>query len=389
MKKVITILLAVLLCFAVASCDEEKANERDLAVSEEGIFGCFVAENGIYHIEGENMYFADFETGYDVVLCNKPGCMHLPYNQETNPLPTCDSVSMHGEQLFDVVVYKGALYWVTNDFADSKLCIYKSELDGSLKRLIATEKGFYLSSISTPTVCTGDRLYYVGTDVTAVAENEGMENQRTEKLICFDLLNGETKVLFEKQNQDGVRMFMNFFADEEKLYYTIDDGEYGYEETELSNGDIISMLKLQKQKYDLYALDLMTQEQELLHSSQEEGVYVTALGLSDSQGMIFYNKYDIYDSEGKMIYEDGGFAYVAGDKLLTRKYENNDLSINVVDIPSGEIENSFKISSSNIQADTEKYIIVINMQSNKKVFWLCEKKDFYSGNVIWKEIKDM
>ena len=153
------------------------------------------------------------------------------------------------------------------------------------------------------------------------------------------------------------------------------------------------MLKLQKQKYDLYALDLMTQEQELLYSSQEEGVYVTALGLSDSQGMIFYkslwDKYDIYDSEGKMIYEDGGFAYVAGDKLLTRKYENNDLSINVVDIPSGEIENSFKISSSNIQADTEKYIIVINMQSNKKVFWLCEKKDFYSGNVIWKEIKDM
>ena len=53
MKKFITILLAMLLCFAVASCDEGK---EEKSLIKTGRDFCAV-ENGVFFIDNENMKF--------------------------------------------------------------------------------------------------------------------------------------------------------------------------------------------------------------------------------------------------------------------------------------------------------------------------------------------
>ncbi|MBE6870682.1 MAG: hypothetical protein E7491_01875 [Ruminococcaceae bacterium] len=379
MKKFITILLAVLLCFAVVSCDGEKKDEKDIVRS---IGNYCITENGIYHIgseSAEKLCFADFETGYDIILCNKPECMHAEYNVKTNPLPTCDAVTVQGEEYFGVIVYGDTLYTVEQGTNAYELYIRKNNFDGSGKKTVATIKGGFLYNGVTPIICANGYMYYIGYDYSAGMDEGKLDfNRLVETLYKIELSTGKVDLLIRKEAGKGIYRFENLYTDGDKLYYLVNDSTTEYD-------DATSSYQVKEWIFNLYSYDLQAGTEKRENADGEnKGV----VGFSNIHGIIteeYIEGKKVLTNNGKIIYEsnDREMYFVLDDKLIVKNASENMYSI--IDIKTAHIEKQFTGGSEIISGASTKYFVFKNIFNDG--FSIVLKDDFYSGNLVWKEFK--
>ncbi|MBE6871404.1 MAG: DUF3502 domain-containing protein [Ruminococcaceae bacterium] len=378
MKRIITVLLVVLLCWAVTACDEEKANEKDIVSS---MVNSCITENGIYHISRESrkkLCFADFETGYDIVLCNKPECAHELYNGKTNPLPTCNAVTMHGEDYYGMIVYKDVLYTVENSINTNELYINKSNLDGSGKSTVATIKGWFMQNGVTPIICANGYMYYVGWDYSAdMGEGEPDFNKLVESLYKIELSTGKVEKLIEKESGNGIYKFINLYTDGKKLYYNINNSISEYDETTASY-----QVKEWITDFYFYDLETGTEKQE-----NAEGEYKGIVGICDDYSRVIEEYIEgkkVLTNNGRIIHEVGDreIFFVAEDKLIVRKIVGDLYTI--IDIETAQIEKQFKGEGKVIIGSGEKYLVAKNITNDD--FAIVSKDNFYKGNAYWNPV---
>ncbi|MBE6871007.1 MAG: hypothetical protein E7491_03560 [Ruminococcaceae bacterium] len=374
MKKVITVLLAVLFCFAVASCDEGK---EEKSLIKTGRDFCAV-ENGVFFIDNENMKFYDFETRQIVYLCNKANCNHEPYRSETNPLPTCDSVAMKGEGIIGVMAYNNTLYWVMSDMAQKpSVCVYESKLDGSGKKLVTSIDGLTMTNYL-PIFCANGKMYLHQKSFENWDAGANEENER-ERIHCIDLKSGKSECLLDIEAGKGYSRVTSMYLKNNEMYYVLRNCGYDGEEYEYS--DMTSDVEIHK-------LDLQTKEKTILSADGKDD-YDLLIGIS-SEGELIYNnrkgnKQKIYNESNTVIAEYEAYAtpYIDGDKLILNFVDGGKSRYEIKSLTTGELIDEFICNTTAIWSDTDKWFISMGTTGGDRTFSVIDKDDFYSGKIAW------
>ncbi len=93
-KKVVAFLLALILASALTACKSEpKSTHLDWIFTPSPPYTGALTENGYYYYSDAILHYTDIATGASVVLCQKPGCKHVPLtlDMEEAGIEPCDA----------------------------------------------------------------------------------------------------------------------------------------------------------------------------------------------------------------------------------------------------------------------------------------------------------
>lgn len=241
----------------VAGCSPKILNENRYIEGQDSQFyynnanaqSMAESEKGYYFLSGDYLYYADKIDMTPVIVCNKPNCLH---NEETDPTKIlyCNAFFEGAKSLF---YYKGSLYiFVTRTATTNKSELMKVSPDGTRRKTLfkvdgtitaaALHRGtvYYASQVweadgqsivrvkaarlngkskeiykdtfvsgnVSDIVCYGNYVYIDTFDLT--------ENGNLEKTMKYNIVTGETKVLFDNPVlvSTGIPSFIN-----DKMYY--------------------------------------------------------------------------------------------------------------------------------------------------------------------------
>lgn len=126
------ICLVMMISMMLSGCDKmesgvlEKTEQADVwAISE----GFALAKDGIVYQRDSLLHFADFSSGQNIILCNKPNCKHIPYDRVDNPDPYCEAALPFDSALTCSFIYQDVLYTFTTDAKTTT--VYQRDADGS------------------------------------------------------------------------------------------------------------------------------------------------------------------------------------------------------------------------------------------------------------------
>ncbi|MFR8768352.1 MAG: hypothetical protein ACLVGF_11535 [Eubacterium sp.] len=133
MKKKALLIVAACACF-ITGCGAEKSTENKMKITESlhsasgesvsCLASVFTTQDGLLHIFDPNQKSS-------IVLCNKSNCEHEPYDENTNPDPTCDA-ALNKDLFFNCVpVISGEYVYLFGQADLSKGVVYREKLDGS------------------------------------------------------------------------------------------------------------------------------------------------------------------------------------------------------------------------------------------------------------------
>lgn len=309
------------------STDGETAQQTGYYNQNMGL--AFSIADGFYHVDSGNfLYFYDYQSQQDVLVCSRTNCSHEAWDDSTPDEERCDAYL--GSYSSSGFVWEDALYILNSDITTQQTDLSMSKLNRSEQKELCTLPITYVESF-----VVYDGVLYVSGSQAKETEEDGaitLTAQTETWLIGVDLSSGEQMDLTEKQTgfnasiqMLGVRQGMLYFrrTSFEREYTGLNYEEAGFcsqlytydiqsKECNMvwENKDEISSLLLTADSllyavsqsdqsstgtttasYEIFSLDLETMETIPLAASIKRPTFV--------EGSIYYcaeeNKYLCYD----------------------------------------------------------------------------------------------
>ena len=253
--------MLIILVLSIASCNRKprrstasENDTEDFNVTEfswfSSRFPIMAADEGLYFIWQEFLYYADLKTHKYYPLCFKLGCLH---EDEDNMLDcdACVGANLNGPGTF-LGQYKGRLYMCAIDHEEAEMRnqLVSMEMDGSARKiLIENMNGFDPSSM----VFHRGYLYYTANDQQE--NGEFVQQIRRIPIDQIDQIDKKSEVLVSvNRKEKHFNTGTPFLPVKDTLYYT----------EEYSGEDMLA---------DLLCYDLATGEERLLEESQMLLIY--------------------------------------------------------------------------------------------------------------------
>lgn len=157
----------------------------------------FATDSGIYHTNSSNfLYFYDYESKQDVLVCSKQNCTHDVWDENTPDEQKCNGYLGNG--LCAGFVTNNTLYILLVDPSENQSLLYSSQLDRSQQKLLCKIP----SGTTVPTFVVQDNILYLGISQAQMNDsnspNAGTSSAKTD--IWFTSINlgtGKCKDLTE------------------------------------------------------------------------------------------------------------------------------------------------------------------------------------------------
>lgn len=205
MKKKRTILILLLIVIAVGLCifffkgtDQQKRASENTEYYDETMGLAFSTDSGFYHTDSRNfLYFYDYESKKDVLVCTKSNCMHKTWDEETPDEQKCDGYL--GDGLCAGFVWDGMLYILRTVPTEKEATLYVSDLDRSGQKVLCKT---YSMNVLTPFIVKNGQLY-LGISQAQQEEKADETMQQTYEtetwVTAVDLSNGKQNILESKE----------------------------------------------------------------------------------------------------------------------------------------------------------------------------------------------
>lgn len=268
--KCILLLLSVLL----TGCGKTTAGsggESDRFTARSIVFDCY-SESGILYEKNGILWFVDYATGEDVVLCTKPNCVHAPYSAVNNPDPYCDA-ALPWDDRIETMIYGDRLYAFVTNF-DSTSVYEKGVSEGDWKKLAEVP---YSYDHAVKWIACNDRIYYVADQITRQEGTLLLEDSIF--LAYLDLTDGSFGSLTGPDEDIGTITIL--YVDGKNLYYETayhldvsapeDKGQVYRMNFETRESEPVFQMEENKRFAGMYGEDLYYLENGDLHRVDAEG----------------------------------------------------------------------------------------------------------------------
>lgn len=259
-----------------------------------------VSDHGeLYSDEQGRLVFTDFDSMNSALLCPKPNCTHTN-SEECSAFGMSDHPVLFGNSIFffkNETVYDG-------DTITETANIYKSDTDGTNRKVIATAKDFCEGASSDRMVLVGDTLYFCMTKHQF--DEYGSTSGYDEGWLCKFNITDEKLEIIEKifEGYHAGVWFDGYWN--EKLYFT-----YSAFDKELSEEETAALDKSQIYTYKTYDIKNGAIEES---GQPSPAVYV-------GKGYYVYAKDNglwVIDESGKKTYFED-FAYSSSLEIFDGK----------------------------------------------------------------------
>lgn len=358
-----------------------KWKEKDKAVQMECFMvedlGRYSNEDGFYYINQDLiLQFYDYQSGQNVIVCNKPNCEHRAWDENVLDERRCNAY-INGAQSF--FTYGEKLYVIELDSKKNNLSVIQSELDRSNQRLFASLDSEYIGNVA----IKDGKMYFATLQQEFKKDESGMPVQTGRSSVSFcslDLNSGEIEDLYKMEKHFNAQL--SIVGCYQECIYSI----YGYFEEKFTG------LNYDEAKRRLRWFSYDT----------ESGEMQTALAaLSDidinrceiANGKLFYGKWrDREDEISDIFCYD--LLYKTNEKVISDSYNfgifDNRIFANdstgeqctVYDINTGE-SCILKREGEEIQilAEYGNEFIVARYQDGNVTYGYIQKDKYYSGDV--------
>ena len=280
MKKKALLIVAACACF-ITGCGAEKSTENKMKITESlhsasgesvsCLASVFTTQDGLLHIFDPNQKSS-------IVLCNKSNCEHEPYDENTNPDPTCDA-ALNKDLFFNCVpVISGEYVYLFGQADLSKGVVYREKLDGS-GRTKLYNLDYQVNVYNSVYVENG--IAYAEAEIPIVKEDNiggAGSNSNYSVLLAINLESGETKEISDI-NKEKFHGLLLLEKSGEKLYYESTYRKLGKKDKDYSTA---------KEYSKVYEYNIKTGKQSQVCSEKDlEGCIV--IGMID-QAVYVYNQ---------------------------------------------------------------------------------------------------
>lgn len=296
-----TVLCTVMVIASIllpTGCGESEFNITD---SYKGFGGESVSEKMSVYTDDGLIHMYDAQSGQDMVLCSKANCNHEPYDETSNPDPTCEAALNEQLYLSCTPVLCGSFIYLIGAEDLNRGVVYRENLDGSARERLYTFD-YLITRGDCIYVRDGKAIATAGVPVITDDEMGGSaSNDSFKVLLGMDFETGETEAISEI---DSVNAFQNInvlsFQDG-RVYY-----KYSYQKLPDDKTDYSMAQRFSK----IYCYDFQSKKTENLFDEDEltglsvAGVSKTSLCVWDGNTG---NAYEIaFDTkEKKTVYEPG------------------------------------------------------------------------------------
>lgn len=202
-KKIVAFLLALFLASTLTACKlEPKSTHLDWIFTPSPPYTGALTENGYYYYSDAFLHYTDIATGASVVLCQKPGCKHVPLtlDMEEAGLEPCDAELDLSAQ--HMLFENDRLYYTDNQ----NLLWSRNATGGELRKLGTLAKELVedrkSADVRISAICNG-YLYYFADVFEIKTSGDGISSSSgTHTGYCigrFDLTQRRDEILVYQQ----------------------------------------------------------------------------------------------------------------------------------------------------------------------------------------------
>ncbi|HZK35047.1 MAG TPA: DUF3502 domain-containing protein [Bacillota bacterium] len=330
-KRILCLLLTLLLILSVVSC--QKNNEKDAySIGSPNHFMGINGEGILHEVDGV-LWFYDFDSEHRIVLCNKPDCVHEPYNYKTNTNPTCSAVLPDEGMLSGYGLHNDYLY-MFSEYNINYTTVYRQRPDGDGRMKLA-ELDWGVSNFH-DIIFSDNRAYFVGVEYIMDEYGTGSSSDQKLVIINLDLENGNVQELTEVK-YDNLCHIGQLYLYGDKLYY-----EYTYYDEGMDFlAENAMNMQFEYENRFLYEIDLLEgKDQVLVNISEQEDTYI---GLDSKY--IYYQSEDrtkIYsvsmkDSSEKILFEGEDVrSFFLGDTIIFDQNNSFPEPVYICDLTTGK-----------------------------------------------------
>lgn len=341
------------------------------ATTEEGNF--FIAGE-----RGETLHFYDFKTSADVVVCNKPNCLHKEESLD-NPNPTCNAV-YGGGLIMIVAAYEEKIYIMLHNGT-----VYRTNLDGSNREIVIKLN----SNIGSHVYFSNGKIYYEAINCEINKKTSELTGIQEAYIGCIDI-NNKTSYAVSPKIKGYSAQVQLLGMHNNIIYYFSSKLQHKYKLNDSENKSTINYFQfnLNSKKEDIFEngqyLFTMKGPHACFIKEKQDGTKTLELMNLDTQRSktIIINK-NLYNS--CKIFDNNIFYFLGtydGKYVKCENVKNFYYSINKE--KSYEINDTSNIIINNETSD--KFIIMIaydmvdGVSNNVKGGWIL-KSDFYNGKL--------
>ncbi|MBD5550792.1 MAG: hypothetical protein HDQ96_06380 [Lachnospiraceae bacterium] len=355
----------------------------------------FASDDGIYHTNSTGfLYFFDYHTKQDVIVCNKPNCTHKAWYQDTPDEQRCNAY------LPDALggcgfVLEDSLYMFNAVLATQTSSIVQSGLDRTGQKEIAS----FENTVILPFVVDGECLYMSGTAILTEKDEDGMESPTGENetwLFKLDLQTGEITNLTERKRAYSSDLYIVGFYNG-KIYYRESYFEKKYDGKNYEEA---------KHQVDWYSYDISADKSEQIYEDQlfqeaylYENKFISMFG---KDGKSMENRYEQFEiavwdmdtGESQSIVTADKLLYYVDGKVFYVMEEEESQRYYYYDIEKGktaEMNRGF-MEYIHVWGAFGDYFLVTKDDPDTGIgdFFVILKKDFYNEKenyipLTWKE----
>lgn len=204
MRKKRTVLIGLAVVAAAGLCflffyktNQEKHTSENTEYYDETMgLACFT-DSGFYHTDSKNfLYFYDYESEKDVLVCTKSNCMHEEWDEETPDEQKCDGYL--GDGLCAGFVWDDMLYILQTIPTEKEATLYVSDLDRSGQKVLCKTNSM---NVITPFIVKNGCLYLgISQAQMEKADETIQQTDETETwMVKIDLSSGKQTSLEPKE----------------------------------------------------------------------------------------------------------------------------------------------------------------------------------------------
>lgn len=201
----IFILLFVISFFGLIACSSQTSpSDYSLVVPDAGD-PYSINEQGVLVVNGDIVWFHDFETGEKVIVCNQPDCSHEPYDRRMNPDPICLATKPAEGYISAVGIYDNDIYMFVVE-SNAETMVYQIDLINSSRKELAT-LDWEISTLNNFKFNDGRAYFHVYRFI--LEEGSLVSSGLEHTFLSLDLKTGET-AQFGQVKDDNYASISNF-----------------------------------------------------------------------------------------------------------------------------------------------------------------------------------
>lgn len=189
------LIIGLIIFLSACSSDKNMLSDQSIKLYRQPAGIELDTKNGFYHRDNNNfLYFFDYATKQDVIVCAKPNCRHEQWNENT---PVEDRCLAYSPGDYSGFVLDDKLYLIHTDFDGKKniSTIYQSNLDRTEIKSLAQ-----FTSGHSPSFIVASKTLYLAVTMPQFTEMKDGSSEQSSQNICnvirVDLTTGKFDKLF-------------------------------------------------------------------------------------------------------------------------------------------------------------------------------------------------